>query len=188
MIFRAFKKVFARPRVVVYALIAAGAGYVLMAWLFELRLVTVLMAAPIAWGQKISVLFSLAGTIGSNTAPGEYVAMVLLSILFGIQVSLSLYTFKQTRAMRSTGVWGGIIGFVGGFLGMGCLACGTFVLAPLFSLLGAGAALSVGSIGGLIPVAVGIGALVASIIMTLRSIDRPLVCAPSRLQRTDKTE
>ncbi len=188
MIGSAARKVFSQGRFVTYALIGAVGGYVLMAWLFEARLVEIIIAAPIALVSKIGVLFSLIDTIRTNTTSGEYGAFILLALLLGVQFSLSLFVFKKTRAIHTAGMWGGVMGFIGGVLGVGCLACGTVALAPLLSLIGMGTAVGAGAIGGPVSLVLGIIILGISITITLRSIDRPLVCVPSHLQKTDKTE
>ncbi len=188
MIGSAARKVFSQGRFVTYALIGAVGGYVLMAWLFEARLVGIIIAAPIALVSKIGVLISLIDTIRTNTTSGEYGAFIVLALLLGVQFSLSLFVFKKTRTMHAAGVWGGIAGFIGGMLGVGCLACGTIALAPLFSLIGMGTAVGAGAVGGPVSLVVGIIILGISIVMTLRSIDRPLVCVPTHLPKTHKTE
>ena len=77
--------------------------------------------------------------------------------------------------MKSSGA-AGIGGLVSGVFGIGCAACGTFILTPLLALFGATGLFSLLPFGGEEFGFIGVGLLVYSIYAVTKKINSPMVC------------
>lgn len=105
------------------------------------------------------------------------VYLATIAILIGINTSLVLAYVRMRRdRMRTTGVASGVLGTLAGLLGLGCAACGTFVLSPLLVTIGAGGLLALLPFGGEELKYTGIILLLLSAYLLARDVNKPSVC------------
>ncbi len=99
--------------------------------------------------SKLSIIVGLIGSIQTNFTFFSIISMIVISILFGFNISAIFYLIKEfggvfyNKSIITTG--GGILSAI---LGGGCAACGTLVITPLLSLVGLGGVLSLLPFGG----------------------------------------
>jgi hypothetical protein len=97
------------------------------------------------------LVMSLYGSLGTNFSFLSAAYTILIALLFGLQVTLLTYYIRSVRSRVTTltnvGA-SGIGGLVSGFFGIGCAACGTFLLSSILALFGAGGALAWLPFGG----------------------------------------
>lgn len=136
--------------------------------------------------ESVSVLeigmlvMSLYGSLGTNFSFLSATYTILIALLFGLQVTLLAYYIRSVRSRVTTltnvGA-SGIGGLVSGFFGIGCAACGTFLLSSILALFGAGGALAWLPFGGEEFGLLGVGLLVYANHLIVKKINAPLVCA-----------
>ena len=83
------------------------------------------------------------------------------------------------------GTAAGLGGLASGFFGVGCAACGAFVLGPVLAFVGASGLIALLPFGGEEFGALGVAMLCFSLVLTARKIGEPLACP---LGVPDKTE
>jgi hypothetical protein len=86
-----------------------------------------------------------------------------------LQKRLSMQTGQATAAA-------GLGGLASGFIGIGCAACGTFVLGPILSFVGAAGLIALLPFGGQEFTLFGVGLLGFSLFLVAKKIREPLVC------------
>jgi len=167
-----------------YFSVSLGIAVVVFAvavWIPNLPLLaTVFGTASVAWTQKFLFAFNLLGAITSNATAMSAFYTVAIAILFGINSTLLLYYIRRMRGgTRGLGTAGmaGIGGMVSGFFGIGCAACGTFLLTSLLSLVGGAGLLALLPFGGEEFGFLGVGLLLYSVFVLLKKISDPLVCS-----------
>jgi len=96
-----------------------------------------------SFAEKFSFIVSLYGAIQTNFTFISASYTILIALLFGLNIALLAY-FIRTRSVGA--VQGnaavGIGGLVSGIFGIGCAACGTFILSAVLGLFGATALLT----------------------------------------------
>lgn len=176
-IYKALKRVFGDPKYVALALVAAVLVFVFATWLPNLVLVWEIgKSASVPLSAKAQILLALIESILTNFTFLSALALTTLALLFGINVSLLAYGLSLRRG-EHTGAVASAGGLVSGLLGVGCATCGTFVLAPLLSLVGAGGLLAAMPFGGEEFTILAIGLLVLSLLLTSKRLMEPLACA-----------
>lgn len=153
-------------------LLATLASNVMLIWQF-----VVLSDASLV--GKAKLLWYLAGSITTNFSPLAASYTIAISILSGVNVALFSYYVRTRRKeggndIRSAGV--GIGGFISGLLGLGCVACGSALVLPILSVLGASGLFALLPLRGEEFGLIGTGLLVLSAALLLRRIADPLVC------------
>jgi len=89
--------------------------------------------------DKIEIIVSLYAAIGSNTTALSASIIIVISVLFGINLSLFLFIIKRKwRALTTTETGGSVAGLVSGLLGIGCAACGSLLLTAVLPTTAAG--------------------------------------------------
>ncbi|MCA9366837.1 hypothetical protein KC887_01060 [Candidatus Kaiserbacteria bacterium] len=122
---------------------------------------------------------NLYGSLGTNFTILSASYTVVIALLFGMQVTLLVYYLKSIRnkATNLTSVGAsGVGGLISGFFGIGCAACGTFLLSSILVLFGAGGLLAWLPFGGEEFGLIGIGLLVYANYLIIKKIDAPKVC------------
>ncbi len=176
MILRALKTVFQNKAYALLAGLTALFIFALAVWLPNLRLLFSLeLDRAVPLGDKLTFPLRLAGSIGTNFTLLSASYTIAVAILFGINLAMAVYYFKRRQEdLKQAGIATGFAGFMSGMFGVGCAACGSFIL----SAIGASGALTLlpfrGSEFGLLSVAL----LVFSISMASKRITDPLVCKP----------
>lgn len=175
-----FGKVFSKPAYIFIAMSVAWLVFTFAVWLPNLRLISLILlssTAPII--DKMRFLLSLYGSIGTNFSPVSASYTIAIAVLFGVNIALLVYYIRRVRGgkqgLRSTGALS-IGGLISGTFGIGCAACGTFILTSVLTLFGVGGFLAYLPFGGEEFGFVGVGLLVYSIYRIMQKISKPLVC------------
>ncbi len=135
MLFQALQKVFRKPLYSLLALITSAAVFAFAVWLPNLSLIVKIMGHPgITFSQKLSLPASLLGSIITNFTPLSASYTIAIAILFGMNVAMIVYFLRRRiDDVKQAGMGTGFLGITSGVLGMGCAACGSFVLKKTFS-------------------------------------------------------
>lgn len=178
MIIAALKQVFSNVRYLALAGIVGFAVFAFSAWLPNLGLIAkVVSSSAASLSDKITFLVNLLGSIQTNFTFFSASYTIAIAALFGINVAMVAYYFGQRKQLvRQTGVATSFGGLVSGIFGIGCAACGTLVLGPLLSLVGAGGLIAILPFGGQEFGIAGVSLLGFSIFLTSKKIRDPLVC------------
>ncbi len=176
-----------------YILLAAATGlavFILATWLPNLGLVWQIVAsASVSLADKVQVMTAPIGSIGTNFTVFSALSTVAIAVLFGANVAMIAYYFRvQRQIVRQAGQVGAATslgGLASGFFGIGCAACGTFVLSPALSFIGATGLIALLPFGGEEFGALGVGMLGFSLVLTARKIGEPVACP---LGPPDETE
>lgn len=171
--------VFCGPWYVLMAVLVAVGVFLFAVWLPNISLITSVITSDAGtFMQKISFMFSLLGSITTNFTVISATSIILIAILFGANVALLTYYMKKTRGTGGIRTIGGlgVTGLVSGFLGIGCVACGTFVLSSILILMGVGGLLAYLPFGGEEFGFIAIGLLLYSLHAISRKITTPNVC------------
>ncbi len=181
MFLRQLVNVFTKPRYIILATLITGIVFTFALWLPNIRLIgVVLLSGTASVYQKFSFVFSLYGSIGTNFTLVSASYTIAIAVLFGINVALLTYYIRKIRGnignIKSTGAVG-IGGLVSGIFGIGCAACGTFVLTSVLALFGATGFLAILPFGGEEFGFLGVGLLLYSIYLVLKKIQASMVCS-----------
>jgi len=137
------------------------------------------MSDAIPFAAKLRILAGLLGSLATNYSFAASTALVSVSLLFGVNVSFFAHALGMRRKLSATG-GSGLLTSVGGlassFVGIGCAACGTFLLGPLLALFGAGALIGALPFGGEEFIVLGIALLVASLWFHARAAGSSTTC------------
>jgi len=179
LVAEAGREVLAHPA---YLLLASTIALVVLAttlWLPNYRLLSAVFATPgVALGTKLQLLVSLVSGLAGSVGAVATVATVIIPVLFGVDVAMIVYFAKQRRARLARGeIAASLGGAASGAIAAGCAACGSFLLLPVLSFLGAAGALALLPLGGAELGLVSIALLLLSIYLIARKIATPPVCA-----------
>lgn len=180
MLFKQLLTVFKKLRYSLLALVIALVVFTGAVWLPNISLIgTVLTTASASFMDKLSFLLSLYWAIGSNFTLLSASYTIAIAILFGINLTLLVYYIRRVsggiRGIKVTGA-AGIGGLISGIFGIGCAACGTFILTSVLALFGATGFLALLPLGGEEFGILGVILLMYSIYLMLKKIGDPLVC------------
>lgn len=171
--------VFKRPLYVLLATMIASCVFAFAVLLPNFELITtVFSSSTVTFYEKNLLLLSLLGSIETNFTALSASTVIAVAVLFGTQISLLVYYVRRVKTkakINGTGA-SGLGGLVSGLFGIGCAACGTFVLTSVLALFGATGLLVFLPFGGVEFGFLGIGLLSYSVYLLLKKIDDPLVC------------
>lgn len=181
MVGQGFRQVFVEGKYVLLAAAAAAAVFVFATWLPNLGLVWQIAAsAAIPFADKVRILTALVGSIETNFTLFSALSTVAIAVLFGANVAMIAYYFRfRGRLMRQAGQAGAAASLGGvatGLFGVGCAACGTFVLSPALTFIGASGGVALLPFGGEEFGALGGGMLGVSLLVTAKKIAEPVAC------------
>ena len=178
MVLQALQKVFRKPVYAVIAFIISAAVFAFAVWLPNLSLIVKIMGHPgITFSQKLSLPASLLGSIVTNFTLLSATYTILITILFGMNVAMIVYFLRRRiDDVRQVGLGTGFAGITSGILGMGCAACGSFLLTSILSLSGASWLLSYLPLNGGEFGILGVILLAISLYLTAKKIQNPAVC------------
>ncbi len=129
--------------------------------------------------EKLQFIYHFYWTLGSNFTPLSATLTVIISILFGLQVSALMFYIKsmrhEGRVVRTTSALS-VSGFVSGLFGIGCSACGSVIITGLLSTVGASGLLALLPLGGEEFSFISIGLLSYSLYYLIRAVSRGKVC------------
>lgn len=179
-IWEAGGQVFRNPAYITIAGTLAVAAFLFSIWFPNLGLIgEVLQTSSASVGTKVNFLASLVGGITTNFSVLSAGYIVLISSLFGVNVAMIIYYLRQKRAFvskRELTVGAG--GIASGVLGIGCAACGSFLLSSTLSLASASGAVALLPLKGGEFRIVSIALLSTSLYLIGRKIIEPLICIP----------
>lgn len=161
------------------AILIAVSVFVFAVWLPNISLIlTVLTSEAGTFADKLSFLFSLLGSITTNFTVVSATSTILIAILFGVNVALLLYYIRKVQVKGGIRTLSGlgIAGLVSGFLGVGCAACGTFILSSSLVLIGVGGILTYLPLSGGELGFIGVALLGYSIYRIVKKIEAPNIC------------
>lgn len=178
MVVQALQKVFQKPAYAFLALITSAAVFAFAVWLPNLSLIVKIMGHPgITISQKLSLPASLLGSIFTNFTPLSASYTIAIAILFGINVTMITYFLRRRiDDVKQAGIGTGFFGITSGVLGMGCAACGSFLLTSVFSLAGTSWVLSYLPLAGGEFGILGVILLTILLYQTAKKIQNPAVC------------
>lgn len=134
-------------------------------------------SAPIT--MKVNLILSLLGGISTNFSTLSAISTTLIAILVGINGAMGVYLVRKRRGtIGRKGAAAGIGGITSGVLGVGCAACGSFLLSTVLASIGMAGAIALlplkgGEFGVMSVILLGITLGIVS-----NKIAEPLVCAP----------
>lgn len=165
-----------------YALTAIAVSVIAFSgavWFSNTALIIAVFGSSAPLLDKLALLGALYGSIGSNFTIISATYTILIAILFGIQVSLLAYYIAKARAnssqLKRVGATS-LGGLISGVLGIGCAACGSFILTSMLAVVGAGGLLAFLPFGGEEFGFLGVALLLYSMYIVLKKIDTPFVC------------
>ena len=184
----AFEEVFAHSSYIALASALAVIAFLFAVWLPNIGLLTeVFGAASTPLETKLKLAWSLLGGIRTNFSLLSAGYTIAIAALFGINIAMVVYFLKRTR-LRFTSdgqarnnlarqdVAAGFGGIASGALGIGCAACGSFLLSALLASFGAASALAIlplrGGEFGILSVIL----LAFSLVLISKKIAAPLIC------------
>ena len=178
MILSALKNVFNNARYSLIAVLVSTAIFAFAVWLPNWRLIaTIITSETATFTEKISIPFSLFGSISTNFTIVSASYTILIAILFGINSAMIIYLFsRKVAAIKQNGLATSIGGVVSGMLGVGCATCGSVILTSILPLIGVGGVLAIFPFGGQEFGVFGVGMLGFSIFLIAKKIQDPLVC------------
>jgi hypothetical protein len=113
----------------------------------------------------------------TNFTPLSAIYTIAMAILFGTYVAMVAYFLKhRIKEVGQSGIATGFLGFTSGVLGVGCAACGSFLLSSVLSLVGATGALAFLPLGGGEFGIIGAVLLAFAVYTTAKQIANPSVC------------
>lgn len=178
VVIEAGREVLRRPA---YLLLAGAIAVLVLAatlWLPNYRLLGAVFTTPgVTLGTKLHLLASLVGGLASNYGAVAAVTTATMPVLFGVDVAMIVYFARQRRTRLARGeIATSVGGAASGAIAAGCVACGSFLLLPILSFLGAAGAFALLPLGGAELGLVSIALLLLSIYLIARKIAVPPVC------------
>lgn len=180
---RIVKNILLHPGYIIIALAVAFTAFAFMLWLPNWSFVSfVFENTNVSWGDKVTFLFTLLGSIVTNfTVLGAF-GIALAALLFGIQIALTMYLLRERSfAMAGKSAAASGAGMSIGLLGIGCSACGSLILTAVLPAIGASGVLALLPLRGAEFSLLGILIIALSVFHTARYIMRPAVCNPESL-------
>lgn len=178
----AFDEVFAHASYIAFASALAVAAFLFAVWLPNLGLlmeVFTTSSAPLA--TKLGIATSLIGGIRTNFSLLSAGYTIAIAALFGINVAMVAYFLKRKRTLLAgKDMAAGFGGVASGALGIGCAACGSFILSTTLSLFGAAGALAILPLRGGEFGILGVVLLLVSLSLISTKIAAPLICKSSQ--------
>lgn len=178
MVIQALQKVFRRPIYAIIAIAASIAVFAFAVWLPNIPLIVRVMGHPgISLSDKLDLPISLLGSIATNFTLLSATYTVVIAILFGVNIAMIIYFLHRRVAdAKQNGIAAGLFGIGSGVIGMGCAACGSFLLTSMLSLVGASGILAFLPLAGGEFGFLGVMLLGISLYLTAKQIENPAVC------------
>lgn len=178
LVIEAGREVLRRPA---YLLLAGAIALLVLAatlWLPNYRLLGAVFTTPgVALAVKLQLLVGLLGGLASNYGAVAAVTIATMPVLFGVDIAMIVYFARQRRTRLARGeIAASMGGAASGAIAVGCAACGSFLLLPILSFLGAAGAIALLPLGGAELGLVSIALLLLSIYLIARKIVLPPVC------------
>lgn len=89
---------------------------------------------------------------------------------------MTYFLKNRIKDIRQNGIATGFLGITSGIIGVGCAACGSFLLTSILSFIGAGSLLVLLPLHGSEFGILGMLLLIFAVFRTAKQIENPLVC------------
>ncbi len=177
----AFSEVFAHASYMALASSIAVAAFLFAVWFPNLGLIAEVFSTSSApLGSKLKIAISLLGGISTNFSVLSAGYTIAIAILFGLNIAMIVYLLRRKRnGLAQQETTAGIGGIASGALGIGCAACGSFLLSTTLSLFGAAGALAILPLRGGEFGILSVGLLLISLSLISKKIAAPFICKPS---------
>lgn len=178
MVLDALIRVFSNVGYLAIAFLVAGLAFAVATLLPNVQLlISVLGASDIAVAAKILLVMNLLGSITTNFTVISAITTVAISLLFGMNAAMTVYVIRGrledvSRGALATGSLGALMGVVG----LGCAACGSFLLLNFLALFSATSLLAFLPLRGVEFHLVALMLLVLAIILAAKKIAQPQIC------------
>jgi hypothetical protein len=178
MVIQVLKKVFRKPSYFALAFLTGGAVFLFAVWFPNIRLIAVFMGhTGTPFLERLDLPISLVGSIATNFTALSASYTIAISVLFGMNLAMLVYLLRRRiDDLKQSGIATGFLGVTSGVLGMGCAACGSFLLSGILPLIGASGMRAVLPLGGGEFGILGVILLSASLYLTAQQIQNPAVC------------
>lgn len=177
----AFGEVFSNASYIALASGLAVLAFLFAVWLPNLGLIAdIFTTSSASLAAKFRVAMSLLGGIGTNFSVLSVGYTIAIAILFGLNIALAVYFLNRQRTLPAKKeLVAGFGGIASGALGVGCAACGSFILTTTLSLFGAAGVLALLPLRGGEFGVVSVLLLLTSLLLMSKKIAVPLTCKSS---------
>lgn len=173
---KSIQAVMANKNYLVLALAVALAVFLFSIWLPNFSFVgEIITSEYFTVNEKVSILFSSLGAFQTNFRPFGRVALVAISLLFGLNTSLFIFYLKR-RVVLQKAAGMSIGGMLAGLIGIGCASCGSFILASIFGMSASAAFIGLLPFRGQEFAVAGIVILGLSVVLISKKIQESPVC------------
>jgi len=177
MVINALTRVFCRPIYLSVAIVISLCVFTFSVWLPNLKLILKVLSSDAQFLQRLKFPVSLLGSIATNFSLLSAFYSILIAILFGINVAMVIFFLRRRlTSIKQSGVALGFFGILSGILGVGCAACGSFLIVTLITWSGVGALVAALPLKGGEFGVISIILLLISLYQTAKQIEDPLVC------------
>lgn len=181
MLTRGLIQVFSNGWFVLLAATTAFVIFVLTTWLGNLGLIwQIITSGGLPLVDKLGVMVALTGSIGTNFTIFSAACTIAIAILFGLNLAVMIYAVRERQMIvRQSGPAlsaASLGGLISGLFGIGCAACGTFLLSPALAFLGVGTFITLLPFGGEEFSALGVAILGLALVLSARKIGQPIMC------------
>lgn len=163
LVVRTARLVTSIPAYALLAAVSAVVGLSVFVLSQNVRLVAdVVVGGSLPLAARTAVLVGLYPVVGTGFTPVTSAFLFVTAGLFGVNAAMLAYHVREHRVGLREGS-GSVAGVVLGTLGAGCAACGSAILAGVFSLFGATGLLTLLPLDGLEFSLLAFGSLLLSI-------------------------
>ena len=182
MLISALKRVFSKFS---YTLLAFTVGWFIFSisvFAPNLKLISkVFKSQAISVARKINFVLDLYGGLDTSISVFSAITIITVAVLFGINIAMLVYMLKRNSAVsapkrQGKSIFSTFVATIVGVLGIGCAACGSLILTPLITALGATWILTALPFGGREFSLVAIILILISIYSLCKKINDPLIC------------
>lgn len=171
-----YSEVLCKPLNLILALILAAFVFAFSVWLPNLELIRTIAASDrLDAVGKLSFLWHSLGAIGTNFSLLSATLVVLISILFGLNIALTISYFRKRITEQKAGGTS-VAGMLAGLIGIGCASCGSVVLSTIFGVGATAAFTGFLPLGGQEFSVLGVAILLGSLYITGKKLADPLIC------------
>lgn len=171
-----YREILCSPKYMLLALILATLVFVFSVWLPNWGLIRdIVFSSNTVLTDKIAFLWNSLGAITTNFNLPSATLLVVISVLFGLNISLTICYFKKRITFQKAGGMS-IAGMLAGLIGIGCASCGSVILSTFLGVGAAAAFTGFLPFGGQEFSVLAIIILVGSLYVTGKKIADPLVC------------
>ncbi len=156
--------IFKQPFYIALAAIISFITLGVLLWSLNLDLLGyILVDSPLSLLEKMDFILDAYSGIATNYESFQSIIMVIFSVMFVLNLAALVFVVRggQKQAIKSKSSVGGLaVAIVGG----GCIACGTSIITPLLTSLGAVGSATLSSTIGLYLNLIGIALIIYSLL------------------------